>query len=121
MAAPLFDVAIVGGGIAGSTLGGVLARAGLGVLVVEREAQFRDRVRGEASWPWGMSDVRALALEGLLAHAGPVVLRATKTYAAGQPVETLWQCTTPRAIRGVGFSDPRLQQGVFCRAGSHGA
>jgi ribulose 1,5-bisphosphate synthetase/thiazole synthase len=32
---PVFDVIVVGGGIAGSALGGVLARAGLGVLVVE--------------------------------------------------------------------------------------
>ena len=53
MTAPVFDVVIVGGGIAGSTLGGVLARAGLGVLVVEKEARFRDRIRGEGTWPWG--------------------------------------------------------------------
>src|SRR5215211_257679 len=35
MTAPVFDVVIVGGGIAGSTLGGVLDRGGLHVLVVE--------------------------------------------------------------------------------------
>ena len=51
-----FDVIVVGGGIAGSTLAGVLARSGLGVLVVEKEARFRDRVRGEATLPWGLAD-----------------------------------------------------------------
>jgi len=48
-----FDVIIVGGGLAGSALAGVLAQSGLGVLLVEREARFRDRIRGEVTWPWG--------------------------------------------------------------------
>ncbi len=38
----VFDVIVVGGGIAGSALAGVLAQSGLGVLVVEREERFRD-------------------------------------------------------------------------------
>lgn len=41
------DVTIVGGGIAGSSLASALAREGLGVIVIERETEFRDRVRGE--------------------------------------------------------------------------
>jgi len=53
-----FDVIVVGGGIGGSTLGGVLARTGLGVLVVEKEARFRDRVRGESTYPWGVSEAQ---------------------------------------------------------------
>ncbi len=36
MAAQSFDVVIAGGGLAGSSLGGVLATSGLGVLVAER-------------------------------------------------------------------------------------
>jgi flavin-dependent dehydrogenase len=48
MAPSVSDVIIVGGGIAGSTLGGVLARSGLGVLVLEKEERFRDRVRAKA-------------------------------------------------------------------------
>jgi flavin-dependent dehydrogenase len=58
MSTPVFDVIIVGGSIAGSTLGGVLARAGLGILVLEREARFRDRIRGEGTWPWGVAEAR---------------------------------------------------------------
>jgi menaquinone-9 beta-reductase len=46
-------VAIVGGGIAGGALAVRLARAGLAVTVLERSAEFRDRVRGETMFPWG--------------------------------------------------------------------
>ncbi len=42
-----FDVVIVGGGIAGNALATMLARAGTAVLVLERSAVYRDRVRGE--------------------------------------------------------------------------
>ena len=49
-----YDVVVVGGGIAGSCLAGVLARGGLAVLLLERESAFRDRVRGELTWPWGV-------------------------------------------------------------------
>jgi flavin-dependent dehydrogenase len=41
------DVAIVGGRIGGASLGGFLARAGLRVLLLERDTEFVDRVRGE--------------------------------------------------------------------------
>jgi menaquinone-9 beta-reductase len=49
-----FDVVIVDGGIAGSCLGGVLARAGLGEVVLEKELRFRDRVRGNGTWTYGV-------------------------------------------------------------------
>ena len=62
-----FDVVIVGGGIAGSSLAGILARAGLEVAVVEREAKFRDRVRGEFTWPWGVREAERAGLQEPLA------------------------------------------------------
>jgi flavin-dependent dehydrogenase len=40
-----FDAITVGGGLAGSTLATALARAGRKVLVLERETEFKDRVR----------------------------------------------------------------------------
>jgi len=43
----LSDIAIVGGGIAGSTLALVLARRGASVTVLERQQDYADRVRGE--------------------------------------------------------------------------
>jgi 2-polyprenyl-6-methoxyphenol hydroxylase-like FAD-dependent oxidoreductase len=57
------DVVIVGGGIAGGGLAVLLARAGLDVLVLERQLRYRDRVRGEFMPPWGY---RELTVAGLL-------------------------------------------------------
>jgi 2-polyprenyl-6-methoxyphenol hydroxylase-like FAD-dependent oxidoreductase len=122
MATPLvFDVAIVGGGLAGSTLAGVLARAGLGVVVFEKEARFRDRIRGEFTWPWGVADVRQLGLDDMLAQAGVVEVRALKFYADRQPMETVWERTAPDDVPGMGFSHPRFQEAAFGWAAAQGA
>src|SRR5215467_4912371 len=55
-----YDVVVVGGGLAGASLGAALARTGIRVLIAEREAQFRDRVRVEALQPWGAAEAREL-------------------------------------------------------------
>ncbi|MCD6056912.1 MAG: Salicylate hydroxylase [Thermomicrobiales bacterium] len=121
MSAPVFDVIIVGGGIAGSTLGGVLARAGLGVVVVEKEARFRDRIRGEGTWPWGVAEAHRAGLECLLDMAGTVEVRAFKRFESGQPVETVWERPAPEDIPGMGFLHPRFQEAAFGWAEAQGA
>ena len=121
MSAPVFDVVIVGGGIAGSTLGGVLARGGLGVLVVEKEARFRDRIRGEGTWPWGVAEARQAGLGDLLDAAPTVEMRAFIRYENGQPVETVWERPDPGNIPGMGFLHPQLQEAAFAWAEAQGA
>ena len=37
-----YDLLIIGGGLAGSSLGVSMARAGARVLILEREARFRE-------------------------------------------------------------------------------
>lgn len=64
------DVVVVGGGIAGSALGAVLARAGLAVHVLERATAYRDRVRGEWLSPWGVVEAQRLGLYETLVAAG---------------------------------------------------
>jgi 2-polyprenyl-6-methoxyphenol hydroxylase-like FAD-dependent oxidoreductase len=65
-----FEVAIVGGGVAGGALGGVLASAGKRVLILERSAVFEDVVRGEWMAQWGVVEAKALGLYELLRAAG---------------------------------------------------
>ena len=65
-----YDLIVVGGGIAGSSLAGCVARSGARVLVLEREREFRDRVRGEWVAPWGVIELERLGtIEVLREHA----------------------------------------------------
>src|SRR5215207_990647 len=113
---PDFDVIVVGGGLAGSALAGALARAGLGVLVIEREARFRDRIRGEFTWPWGVADALQLGLDGVLRRAGHVELDAVEFYEDRQLVKT----DPFEGTLMIGFLHPALQEGLFTWAGSGG-
>lgn len=61
-----FDLAIVGGGIAGASLGRRMAAAGAKVLIAERETKFRDRIRGEALQPWGVAEAQKLGVADIL-------------------------------------------------------
>jgi menaquinone-9 beta-reductase len=74
------DVAIVGGGIAGAALAIVLARAGLQVLVLERQNEYRDRVRGEYLANWGVLEARELGLEDVFRSAGAATARYRVPY-----------------------------------------
>jgi menaquinone-9 beta-reductase len=70
MMAPAADVVVIGGGIAGASLAGALARASLGVMVLEATTEFPDRVRGESMQPWGVHEARRLGVEEVLLEAG---------------------------------------------------
>jgi menaquinone-9 beta-reductase len=77
MAARSYDIITVGGGIAASSLARAMAERGARVLVLEREKQFRDRVRGEAVVSWGVAEANELGICRLLkekcAHDVPYV------------------------------------------------
>ena len=122
MAARTFDVVIAGGGLAGSSLGGVLAGSGLGVLVVEKESGFRDRIRGELTWPWGHYEALRAGLGEPLAQAGVVPLPVIDFYQDGQRVESQrWETISLDALPAIGFSHPHLQEVALAWAESQGA
>jgi 2-polyprenyl-6-methoxyphenol hydroxylase-like FAD-dependent oxidoreductase len=99
----------------------VLARTGLGVFVVEKETRFRDRIRGESTWPWGVAEARQAGLVELLDSAGTVETRALKRYEDRRPIETVWDRTGPDDIPGMGFLHPQLQEAAFAWAAAQGA
>jgi menaquinone-9 beta-reductase len=68
------DVVIIGSGIAGGALATVLAAGGMDVLTLERQAEYRDHVRGEILWPWGVRLARQLDVERILLGAGATVV-----------------------------------------------
>jgi choline dehydrogenase-like flavoprotein len=77
MTAQSYDIITVGGGIAASSLAKAMAERGFRVLVLERERQFKDRVRGEAIVSWGVAEANELGIGSLLkekcAHVVPYV------------------------------------------------
>jgi 2-polyprenyl-6-methoxyphenol hydroxylase-like FAD-dependent oxidoreductase len=80
-----FDVVVVGGGIAGSSLACALAREGLAVSVLEASLEYEDRVRGESMMPWGVDEARNLGVEEVLLDAGAHVSGMWKRYGVDAP------------------------------------
>ena len=117
-----FDVVIAGGGQAGSSLGGVLARSGLGVLVVEKESGFRDRVRGELAWPWGHSEALRAGLGEALDQAGVLTQPVVEFFGGAQRLESVrWEEISVDALPAIAFSHPHLQETLLTWAASQGA
>jgi 2-polyprenyl-6-methoxyphenol hydroxylase-like FAD-dependent oxidoreductase len=77
------DVVIVGSGIAGGALATALAASGIRVLVLERQVEYRDQVRGEILWPWGVRAARLVGVEGVLLEAGALVVPRLHYYDEG--------------------------------------
>ena len=117
-----FDVVVVGGGIAGSSLSTVLARSGLEVLVAEREPQFRDRVRGDALFPWGALEATRLGLADLLPASGARPLPTWQPYDDRAPVAPYeWRMDVPTGDVVWGVNHPGLQEALFAAAAAAGA
>src|SRR5580704_6500537 len=57
-----YDIVTVGGGLGGAAVAVVMAKAGMRVLVVERETRFQDRIRGEFMESWGVAETRRLGI-----------------------------------------------------------
>jgi menaquinone-9 beta-reductase len=113
-----YDVITVGGGLGGSALAKVLAEHGARVLVVEREGQFKDRVRGEWVAPWGAAEAVKLGIYELLLEHGAF----EKPYFqfSGFPVRDLKQTTLPQ-LGSLNLYHPAMQEAVIDAARLAGA
>lgn len=121
----LETVLIVGGGIAGLTLGRALYRHGFMVELVERSTAWRAEGGGIAVQPNAMRILRALGLDAAVERAGAHIRRLffcdqTGAILSESDLEALWADVGPF----IGIERTRLQQilvagvaGVFCRLG----
>jgi 2-polyprenyl-6-methoxyphenol hydroxylase-like FAD-dependent oxidoreductase len=117
-----YDLIVVGGGLGGSTLAKCMAEHGARVLVLERDQQFKDRVRGEFVTPWGVAEAKRLGVLGLLrdgcAHEVPWVdFYSGNALTAHRPVVP----TTPHQLPCLSFHHPDMQEVLIGAAASAGA
>jgi len=117
MAAQSYDIITVGGGIAASALAKAMAERGAKVLVLEREKQFKDRVRGEAIVSWGVAEANELGICRLLeescAHDVPYV-------EAGSGLRDL-RATTQQRLPLLSFPHQVMQETLLAAAENVGA
>jgi menaquinone-9 beta-reductase len=113
-----YDVITVGGGLGGSALAKVLAEHRARVLVVERESQFKDRVRGEWMAPWGAAEAAKLGLYNLLLEHGAFEKQYFQF--SGSPVRDLKE-TTPQQLGSLNLYHPLMQEAVIEAARLAGA
>jgi 2-polyprenyl-6-methoxyphenol hydroxylase-like FAD-dependent oxidoreductase len=118
-----YDLIVVGGGIAGSSLAGKVAASGASVLILERETEFRDRIRGEWVAPWGVIELERLGTIELLReranahdlprnHAGVFALR-------GDPEPLAERTKVQRGA--LSFFHPEAQEALLTWAAEQGA
>lgn len=117
------DIAIIGGGVAGSGLAIPLARAGFGVTMIERSPVFRDRIRGESIHPWGVREMDKVdLLDVAIQKADARILPFWTKYEdseAGDPYR--WTDDFPDVLGELSVSHPRLQDALLDEAIAAGA
>jgi flavin-dependent dehydrogenase len=117
-----YDLIIVGGGLGGSSLAASIAKRGARVLLLERERQFKDRVRGECVFPWGVAEAIQLDVLELLrdrcAHELPWMdFYSGDVLTVHRPVAP----TTPQQLPCITFYHPTMQELLIGAAVSAGA
>lgn len=116
------DVITVGGGVGGSTLASAVARSGRRVVVLERETQFKDRVRGENMHPWGVAAARRLGVLDDVLAAGGRRVPFFNVYVMGTQTEHRpFPDTTPSGETALNMYHPDLQETLLGTAATAGA
>jgi menaquinone-9 beta-reductase len=112
-----YDIVVVGGGLGGSALAKAMAERGARVLVLEREKQFRDRVRGEELLPWGGAEAKRLEIYDLLRDS----CAFEKRWSLGFGPDRDFVTTTPHNLPLLTFYHPAMQEVMLRAASAAGA
>jgi 2-polyprenyl-6-methoxyphenol hydroxylase-like FAD-dependent oxidoreductase len=114
-----YDVITVGGGLGGAALAKVLAEHGKRVLVIERETQFKDRIRGEWIAPWGVAESQRIGLYDTLMEKCAREQPYFNFIGMGPPRDL--RVTTPQRLPALTLYHPVMQESVLNTALEVGA
>lgn len=116
------DLAVVGGGIAGSTVGRIMAEHGFRVAILEQVEVFKDRVRGEVTTAWGTAEAKRVGVYDLLKETCGHELPLLDVQIDGQSVMRRdLPATTPSGTPFFAFYHPAMQETLLQAAGAAGA
>jgi menaquinone-9 beta-reductase len=117
-----YDLVTVGGGVGGAALAKATAERGHRVLVIEGETRFRDRVRGEFVFPWGVAEAKELGVYEALIQSGGHHPTYWAEYAGPDPQPRRdFAADTPQRLRGLCIYHPRMQEALLQAAEAAGA
>lgn len=116
-----YDLIIVGGGLAGSSLAIALAPLGVRILIVELQDEFRDRIRGEVLMPWGSLEAKRLGIYALLLESCAIEVPYYSRFRpdARALVRDL-AATTPANTCCMTFPHPAMQETLLAKAAALG-
>ena len=116
-----YEVVIIGGGAGGASLAYALARGGGNVLVLERTRAFRDRVRGDVMYPWGVAAAARLGLLAPMLAGAARRLPYWRTRFAGFPPPAPRTLTEEVGESALTFFHPELQETLLSATTAAGA
>ncbi len=117
-----YDLVIIGGGIAGSTLARIMSGRGASTLLIEKEEKFKDRVRGDGMTSWGAGLARDLGIYDLLLDSCGHELPILDIFVAGIQIANRHLIeSTPTHTPFFTFYHPAMQEALLSAAQSTGA
>jgi 2-polyprenyl-6-methoxyphenol hydroxylase-like FAD-dependent oxidoreductase len=117
VASAAYDLIIVGGGIAGSSLAIAMASSGARILIIEHQSEFRDRIRGEVLMPWGSLEAKHLGIYELLLERCAIEVAFYSRHRPGAPAAVRdLKATTPANTCCMTFPHAAMQDALLARA-----
>lgn len=117
-----YDLLIIGGGLAGAALGRSMALAGAHVLIIEKETEFRDRIRGEVLLPWGSVEAKELGIYDVLLQSCAREAPRELFFVEGEPTSPRdFLTSTPNQTCVLSFYHPEMQEVLLGDAAKSGA
>ncbi len=116
-----YDIVTIGGGLGGASLARAMAERGARVLVLEREAKFKDRVRGEGMSPWGVAEAKELGIYDLLLSVGNELRWWDFYFGSQRAFHRDLLTTTPHGTPLLTFFHPNMQEILLHAATERGA